>query len=37
MPAIAQFQSNVHLDVLMGRDETLEVADFFGGRCSTVQ
>ncbi|KIM21998.1 hypothetical protein M408DRAFT_333120 [Serendipita vermifera MAFF 305830] len=24
-------QSNVHLDVLMGRDTTLDVSDFFGG------
>ncbi|KZV81612.1 proteasome maturation factor UMP1 [Exidia glandulosa HHB12029] len=22
---------NIHLDILMGRDETLDVADFFGG------
>ncbi|EIM92505.1 proteasome maturation factor UMP1 [Stereum hirsutum FP-91666 SS1] len=28
MPALAQ--SNIHLDILMGRDETLDVADFFG-------
>lgn len=24
-------QSNIHLDILMGRDESLEPADFFGG------
>jgi len=29
MPALAQ--SSIHLDILMGRDETLEPADFFGG------
>ncbi|KAG8704696.1 hypothetical protein FRC08_002085 [Ceratobasidium sp. 394] len=23
-------QSNIHLDILMGRDETLDVGDFFG-------
>ncbi|KAH7096398.1 proteasome maturation factor UMP1 [Auriculariales sp. MPI-PUGE-AT-0066] len=23
-------QTNIHLDILMGRDETLDVADFFG-------
>ncbi|KAI0044361.1 proteasome maturation factor UMP1 [Auriscalpium vulgare] len=28
MPAFPQ--SNVHLDILMGRDETLDVTDFFG-------
>ncbi|KAF8525226.1 proteasome maturation factor UMP1, partial [Hysterangium stoloniferum] len=32
MPAMAQFHSNVHLDILMGRDEALDVADFFGGK-----
>lgn len=31
MPALPQ--SNIHLDILMGRDETLDVADFFGSRC----
>lgn len=31
MPALAQSQSNIHLDILMGRDETLDVADIFGG------
>lgn len=31
MPALPQSQSNLHLDILMGRDETLEPADFFGG------
>jgi hypothetical protein len=31
MPALAQSQSNIHLDILMGRDETLDVADVFGG------
>jgi len=36
MPAIAQFHSNVHLDVLMGRDETLEVADFFGDSATSL-
>ncbi|KAF8491304.1 proteasome maturation factor UMP1 [Gautieria morchelliformis] len=30
MPALAQTQSNIHLDILMGRDETLDVADVFG-------
>jgi proteasome maturation protein len=29
MPALPQ--SNIHLDILMGRDEALEPADFFGG------
>ncbi|ETW87673.1 hypothetical protein HETIRDRAFT_438065 [Heterobasidion irregulare TC 32-1] len=24
-------QSNIHLDILMGRDETIDVADIFGG------
>ncbi|CAE6529428.1 unnamed protein product [Rhizoctonia solani] len=28
MPAMPQ--SNIHLDILMGRDETLDVGDFFG-------
>ncbi|THH21023.1 hypothetical protein EW146_g482 [Bondarzewia mesenterica] len=28
MPALPQ--SNIHLDILMGRDETLDVDDFFG-------
>lgn len=28
MPNISR--SNVHLDILMGRDETLDVSDFFG-------
>jgi hypothetical protein len=28
MPALPQ--SNIHLDILMGRDECLEPADFFG-------
>jgi len=23
-------RSNIHLDILMGRDETLHVSDFFG-------
>jgi proteasome maturation protein len=32
MPALSQ--SNVHLDILMGRDEMLDVADFFGGKVS---
>jgi proteasome maturation protein len=27
MPAVPQ--SNIHLDILEGRDETLDVADFF--------
>ena len=31
MPALANSQSKIHLDILMGRDETLDVADFFGG------
>lgn len=30
MPAMAQFHSNVHLDILMGHDEALDVGDFFG-------
>ena len=30
MPALPQ--SNLHLDILMGRDETLEPADLFGGQ-----
>ena len=29
MPALPQ--SNIHLDILMGRDESLGVSDFFGG------
>jgi len=29
MPALPQ--SNIHLDILMGRDESLNVSDFFGG------
>ncbi|KAF9792269.1 proteasome maturation factor UMP1 [Thelephora terrestris] len=29
MPALPQ--SNIHLDILMGRDESLEVSDVFGG------
>ena len=29
MPALPQ--SNLHLDILMGRDETLDVTDFFAG------
>lgn len=29
MPALPQ--SNIHLDILMGRDETLQPVDFFGG------
>lgn len=29
MPAMPH--SNIHLDILMGRDEALDVADFFGG------
>lgn len=29
MPAMAQ--SNIHLDILEGRDETLDVTDFFRG------
>jgi proteasome maturation protein len=28
MPAMPR--SNIHLDILEGRDETLDVADFFG-------
>ncbi|KAH9891325.1 proteasome maturation factor UMP1 [Cubamyces lactineus] len=28
MPVLPQSQSNLHLDILMGRDETLECADF---------
>ncbi|GJJ07090.1 hypothetical protein Clacol_001289 [Clathrus columnatus] len=31
MPALPGFDSNIHLDVLMGRDETLHVSDIFGG------
>lgn len=29
MPAMPQ--SNIHLDILMGRDETLDVFEAFGG------
>lgn len=29
MPALPQ--SNIHLDILMGRDESLDVSDVFGG------
>jgi proteasome maturation protein len=29
MPSLPQ--SNLHLDILMGRDETIEPADIFGG------
>lgn len=28
-------RSNIHLDILMGRDETLDVGDFFGGMMIT--
>jgi len=28
-------QSNVHLDILMGRDTTLDVGDFFGGQLNS--
>jgi proteasome maturation protein len=31
MPALPQ--SNLALDILMGRDETIEPADIFGGTC----
>ena len=31
MPNISR--SNIHLDILMGRDETLDVSDFFGSKC----
>jgi len=24
-------RSNIHMDILMGRDESLDVGDFFGG------
>ena len=36
MPVLPQSQSNLHLDILMGRDETLECADFMmpGTSCS---
>ena len=30
MPAMPH--SNIHLDILMGRDEALDVGDFFGGK-----
>ncbi|KAJ6573967.1 proteasome maturation factor UMP1 [Mycena vulgaris] len=33
MPAMAH--SNLHLDILMGRDETIEPVDIFGGMEST--
>jgi len=29
MPAVPQ--SNIHLDILMGRDESLDISDVFGG------
>lgn len=29
MPALPQ--SNIHLDILMGRDEMLDTVDFMGG------
>lgn len=32
MPALPR--SNIHLDILMGRDELLDVADVFGGMFS---
>lgn len=32
MPALPQ--SNIHMDILMGRDESLDVSDVFGGECS---
>ncbi|KAH9947400.1 proteasome maturation factor UMP1 [Amylocystis lapponica] len=35
MPALPQ--SNIHLDILMGRDETLECADFMTGATETAQ
>jgi proteasome maturation protein len=25
-------RSNIHMDILMGRDESLDVGDFYGGR-----
>lgn len=31
MPAFPQ--SNLHLDILMGRDESLDTPDFMGGTC----
>ena len=31
MPALPR--SNIHLDILMGRDETLDVSDIFQGIC----
>ena len=34
MPALPQ--SNIHLDILMGRDESLDISDFFGGGCSII-
>jgi hypothetical protein len=34
MPALPQ--SNVHLDILMGRDETIEPADIFGGELNVL-
>ncbi|KIJ45098.1 hypothetical protein M422DRAFT_29949 [Sphaerobolus stellatus SS14] len=36
MPAFAQFQSNIHLDILMGRDEMLDVEDIFGDQASAL-
>jgi proteasome maturation protein len=29
----AKQKSNLHLDILMGRDEMIEPADIFGGAC----
>lgn len=35
MPALPR--SNIHLDILMGRDEILDVSDVFGGTWSVNQ
>ncbi|KAF9503976.1 hypothetical protein BS47DRAFT_1308997, partial [Hydnum rufescens UP504] len=34
MPNISR--SNIHLDILMGRDEILDVSDFFGSECPVL-
>jgi len=31
MGGIPSSRSNIHMDILMGRDESLDVGDFYGG------
>jgi proteasome maturation protein len=30
-------QSNIHLDILMGRDEILDTSDFMGGKLYLIK